>query len=523
MGANGAGKSQLLREIVNNGGARNDVVFIEGGRSIRLGDSIQMLDGDVPNFESAVSMYNQQRRSDLSNRLTHSLRLLDMKGLRLRAQHSDAIEEWRADGYHGPVPARPQLPLDRVFSLFSELFPDIQLRADERRLWVKKDGHDYGPSSLSDGEKQSFSILADLIETTNTHHTVIVDEPELNLHPGIADRLWTLVEDEFPDHRFIYATHSINFALRENVEKVYVLGRSGRIEPFADLNALDRSEARELLGELPGMLSANRVVVTEGDDKSFDTVFYRWLINDPKVEIYAAGDCWKVSKVVEGSSVWGRISTGVSLLGVVDRDFRPEELISELTRAGSLVALELHEAESYACLPHVLSAIAKKIGSQAKLLEVKEVSDAIFAELRAQLHNIAAKRYFAKANLRLAVSVSRKILDKAAALDELIGVVRQECEIEAAKAHMRFDPDDAEQFIRDEVSRLNTIVTAGNVVEALKYLPGKELLNKLAPRAGCANATDVMRSLRANFKPADFSETAALASKLTRESAAPWP
>ena len=53
----------------------------------------------------------------------------------------------------------------------------------------------------------------------------MVDEPELNLHPELAERLWTLLESEYDDKRFLYATHSIQFALRPNVEALYVLSQ----------------------------------------------------------------------------------------------------------------------------------------------------------------------------------------------------------------------------------------------------------------------------------------------------------
>jgi hypothetical protein len=56
--------------------------------------------------------------------------------------------------------------LDRLFELFAEIFPQISLSYDSqsKRLSAQKNGQTYGPSNLSDGEKQVFSILADLIE-----------------------------------------------------------------------------------------------------------------------------------------------------------------------------------------------------------------------------------------------------------------------------------------------------------------------------------------------------------------------
>jgi energy-coupling factor transporter ATP-binding protein EcfA2 len=228
--------------------------------------------------------------------------VLDKKDAQLKSAHSDAVEKWVKSGQQGECPKRKQPPLEHLFELFTEIFPRISLsyNADARQLWAEKDGSRYGPSGLSDGEKQVFSILADLIELEDDHDLIVADEPELNLHPELAERVWTLIENEFPLKHFIYATHSINFALRPNVEKVWIVSaRHHNITDFRGLNSLDRDEAVAFLGAIPGILSADHVLVTEGHEKSFDAIFYRWLLGDSKLEIYPAGSCTDVEAVVK--------------------------------------------------------------------------------------------------------------------------------------------------------------------------------------------------------------------------------
>jgi energy-coupling factor transporter ATP-binding protein EcfA2 len=308
LGANGAGKSKLLTEIRDHAGqitGGKKAVYIEGGRTIKIRDVLQLDHtnyGQFDRYESAINTYLNKRNQFLAERVFDALIVLDKKDAQLKSAHSDAVEKWVKSGQQGECPKRKQPPLEHLFELFTEIFPRISLsyNADARQLWAEKDGSRYGPSGLSDGEKQVFSILADLIELEDDHDLIVADEPELNLHPELAERVWTLIENEFPLKHFIYATHSINFALRPNVEKVWIVSaRHHNITDFRGLNSLDRDEAVAFLGAIPGILSADHVLVTEGHEKSFDAIFYRWLLGDSKLEIYPAGSCTDVEAVVK--------------------------------------------------------------------------------------------------------------------------------------------------------------------------------------------------------------------------------
>lgn len=515
LGANGAGKSKLmmeLRDSISRIIAGKKAVFIEGGRTIKLVDVIQF---DMKNFqkfdrlESAIQQHERKRAISLADRIFDAIVVLEKKELQLKSSHSDAVEAWNSRGRMGDYPNRPTAPLTRLFDLFAEIFPKITLTFDYqgRRLTVQQGDQQYGPSDLSDGEKQVFSILADLIELDETHQAIIVDEPELNLHPELAERLWTLVENEFPTKLFVYATHSISFALRENIQKVYVLSSTSQnVSEFTGLECLPRTEVTAFLGGLPGILSASRVVVTEGHEKSFDAIFYRWLLDDSRLEIYPAGGCADVINVVSRTGLWERISTNVSLCGAIDADFRGDDYLTTLAN-NRITLLPLHEAESYLCLPEILCAIAERIGSQENPLTHNDVQRVIIEALQSQRLSIAARRVIARAKINLAVSVERHVLTRASTRDALVVELRIAAQAEIAKASTSIGPQQLESLIDTELANIDTLIRANDYVQALRLLPGKELLNRLAPRAGCRNGTDLMRSLKRNFGPADFSRT----------------
>lgn len=524
LGANGAGKSKLLAELrdaIPSLRAGSKPIFIEGGRTIKINDVIKL---DANNFkqydrlDSAMAQYENKRKISLADRLFDALIVLEKRELHLKSTHSDLVEAWENAGRSGDYPKRQIPPLSRLFDLFSEIFPQISLSYDyqARRLSAQKDGVTYGPSSLSDGEKQVFSILADLIDLEDAHSVIIADEPELNLHPELAERLWTLIENEFEDKTFIYATHSINFALRSNVRSVFVLSAdSANITEFTGLESLPRNQVTAFLGGLPGILSANKVVVTEGHEKSFDAIFYRWLLTDPRLEIYPAGGCADVAAVVTKSGLWSKIATKVSLCGVVDTDYRDESYLASHA-VSSIVILPLHEAESYLCLPEVASAISERIGSQEKTLTKEAVSELVLDALSTQRLAVAARRVFSAAKIHLSVSVERKVLAATYSRDALVAELRTAADSEIQKANATIGPSQVESALDRELSKIDAALQSRDVIAALRLVPAKEVLAALAPRAGCKNGTDLMRSLKRNFSPSDFPRLEELRSMLER-------
>ncbi len=525
LGANGSGKSKLLEELKKAGvdqkgtNQRRKVIYIEGGRTMVIKDVVQPEGPQVGNYmtmEGAEKHYEQKRDKKLAGRVLDALIVLDKRDAEIKAQHSDTVEKWIASGSPGKCPTRPLPPLERLFALFTEIFPGIALSYSQKNktLVAQQKGQEYGPSHFSDGEKQVFSILADLIELADDQTLIIADEPELNLHPDLAARLWTLIENEFPDKTFIYATHSISFALRRNVEKVYVLSSNAdHLEEFTGLESLPRSEVSTFLGAIPGFLTANRVLVTEGHEKSFDSIFYRWLLSDTEVEIYPAGGCTEVLPIINKSGLWDKITSKIGMLGVIDMDFRSEEYLKSLIST-SVKGLTLHEAESYLCIPAIITAVATRIGSMDMPLTSSIVEDRILEMLNRDKLVVAAKRLFFEKNLKLGISVTKKLLAASKTRDEMLSAIKDAASDERTKAIEFTSESKLESDFDAVLATIQTAIDRKDIMAALQFLPGKELLNELSPLAGCKNGDALMRSLRTNFKPGDFPQTRDLAEAL---------
>jgi energy-coupling factor transporter ATP-binding protein EcfA2 len=347
MGANGSGKSQLLNRLAGESehlfGAEYTPVLIEGGRVMNMPPDVGLSQRTMEvyaNPTAARTNYRTTRRGTLAGRMQRTFVMLRALETEQKSTHSDAVHAWVLAGKVGPMPLRDTPPLERLKQLFNDVFPAMHLDLTEaHQLYVKRGAAHYPITNMSDGEKQVLLILAEVVILTNERSVFLVDEPELNLHPALAESLWSSVEQAYPDDVFIYATHSLPFAMRGGVETLHILGY-GKV----DTNTLweGAADLKPFLGALPGIIRAKLSLAVEGDETSFDSPFYKWLLGTKDINIVPAGSSTDVIAAANRQGLWRQISTDVKLRGVIDRDFRTTAQASP-----NVEILEYHEAESY--------------------------------------------------------------------------------------------------------------------------------------------------------------------------------
>jgi energy-coupling factor transporter ATP-binding protein EcfA2 len=522
LGANGAGKSTAIRTLVANAalfGANRPVIYVEGGRAVVVPDAIEVDQRTFAQYgtlDSATKTHAAKVKSAFSGRIKDALFVLLRRGENLKIEHSDAVSRWISAGKNGDCPILSPLPLQRLFDAFNEVFPEIALSfADgtKRQFRCTKAGSVYQPSKLSDGEKQVLAILADIALLAKSTSVVLVDEPELNLHPSLANRLWERIEADLPDATFVYATHSIGFALRPTVDKVIVLGTNGReTMELSDLRDLPPAEAREFLGAIPAILASNAALVAEGDnDASFDGLLYRWLAPDRKAEVICLGGCGDVQAATTRTGVWDRLAPQATVVGVVDRDFRSD---STLDLLAPCLVLGLHEAESYLCHPKLLSDLARKLKLVSPLPTEEVVLAHIWEFMKSDQLRIAALRTFSRASLRLGVSIDKKTLRSAtdvAGLRNLIGTAARN---EADKAHRSIGEAATLDILDAELRRVEGALGSRDPLTMLRLVPGKELLAQLAPRVGCRDRMMLLRAASEHLTVSDYPHLVELQAQL---------
>lgn len=132
MGANGCGKTQLLRELAHPAlypnqplgpehsrpFDRRPLLYIEGGRVSNPPEQI-----DPRQMDS--QMFQRQPKVTLDSRLDRTIREL-LEGQQLNESEYDAaLLKWAKEGAVGPKPERGEYKIDNLAALFAEIFRHI--------------------------------------------------------------------------------------------------------------------------------------------------------------------------------------------------------------------------------------------------------------------------------------------------------------------------------------------------------------------------------------------------------------
>ena len=151
-------------------------------------------------------------------------------------------EEWATISDSGSAITREQFNatsrMYRFRNAFDRFFDTIRFSRIEKRVLFAKNGHEIPVDGLSTGEKQIVFRGAHLLKNLNGLNggIVLIDEPELSMHPKWQDRVLKYYRELFSSGgaqcvQMIFATHS-EYVLRAALEDpehtlVIVLSESG--------------------------------------------------------------------------------------------------------------------------------------------------------------------------------------------------------------------------------------------------------------------------------------------------------
>ncbi len=523
LGANGTGKSKTLQELRDRVGEfypGRTIVYVEGGRTIKLIDSLEVNRNNFETYktlEKAEKAHKNKRTATLSDRVVDGLMLLDKKGQEIKDNHSDKVDAWQKSGQVGPAPIREEPPLNKLFNLFSEIFPAITLtlNSQTKKLLCSKNGSaPYSPLLLSDGEKQVLSILADISILADPNSLILVDEPELNLNPSLASRVWETIENDLPQSIFIYTTHDVGFSMRSNVEKVFVLSNENEnISEIKNINQISPNDLRLLLGSIPAILSTNAALITEGKPNSFDSIFYRWVLGTAAIETVPMGGGSDVVAVSNRTGVWDAIAPTVSIKGVIDRDFKSDETLSNFC-SPTTVILDFHEAESYLCIPAIVKTVSESIGLIEKPPTIEEIESTIRQEFEHNLLKISAQRVFDKTTIKLSVSIQKKVLNEISTEQELEEKLLEESRNQTEFAEEHLSEDKIKEFLASELSICKKALSENDINKMLKLTPGKSLIAKISSITGARNISDYARACAKHIRIDSIQELQSLRDRI---------
>lgn len=467
VGANGAGKTRLGAWLVGQFGYDR----VSAQRSLSL-SNISM---QTP--EDAKAQKNQQVANWRTN-VSDAASDLQALVTDLKAEDVQSATRYRQLGKEtaGKAGVPEETNLDVLVRLWGLVFPgrEIDLTGyTPKARWTEgsRATEYYSTASMSDGERSAFYHIARILQANPG--VVVVDEPEIHLHPMLARRFWDLVESQRPDCRFIYITHDLNFALSRR-------GRVGIVRGPTEVELLDEGSGipsdlfESILGAASLSVVAERIVFCEGTvEKSVDVAIYGTWFRAPATAVVPVGGC-ETERRTFATFGESRIIRNAKAEAIVERDFWPDSYLTELTSQG-LHVLPTHEVEG--------------------LLALREVADPIADHLAIKNFDKRYLAFEAKMRSRFTGIVFNKVVLERAKREidvKLLGLANKaipKSDVAGTRANLIAAVDlttavpDVGQLYHDH-EKLVSVALAGAAEDMLRVLPGKEALNLLVGELG---------------------------------------
>ncbi|MDL4817734.1 AAA family ATPase [Actinomadura opuntiae] len=272
--------------------------------------------------------------------------------------------------------------------LIAEMVPEIgklEIRTQENRLQITfsnsyTPGTELNLKDLGTGVEQLLlTAVVGLIE--ESPFTLIIEEPETNLHSAAQRALLNLLSGWATDRQIIAATHSpVMLDWSPGDGRLWLVTREKGVSNVATVGN-DPLAALNSLGVRPSdILSANRVLVLEGP--SDEEVFAAWfphLIRDPRVAVLfgEGGDNARHGDRFAKWLVSGERLGLQRALYIRDRDELSREALEKLEKSSTVFILSRRELENYLLDPEAIASVLKRYIDDEN--EAPDASDVVTA------------------------------------------------------------------------------------------------------------------------------------------------
>lgn len=346
IGANGSGKSRFAAALAHELGDKAfrisalNALYLQGndadaGSVSRLHDRAGVKLGGETEFERLMALL---LHDEMTNLLSYKL---------ARATGSGDAEMGKTR-------------LDRLIELWQEVYPGNRMLIESERLLFVRNGNDesYAAARLSDGER-AVLYLGGAMLYAPSRSVVLVDSPEMFLHPTVMQSLWNRLEQMRPDVTMVYTTHDLEFASsRPGTATVWVKNYD---PSAARWDYLILPPGSPLGDEMYMAIMGARkpVLFIEGDGvHSIDAQLYPLIFKNYTVK--SLGSC---NKVIEATRTFNDLNSfhHMASTGIVDRDRRDKAEVEYLRRKNIMVP-SVAEIENILLLEEVVRAAASARG-----------------------------------------------------------------------------------------------------------------------------------------------------------------
>jgi predicted ATPase len=245
-------------------------------------------------------------------------------------------------------------------------FVGIQSSGATRTILFDSSGKELPFSKLSGGEREIAFLVGQIERFGLRQGLLLIDEPELHLNPDLLRTWVAFLRDTVTDGQVWLATHSLEAVEVAGPEASFVFDKDPADRLTKSVTLLsDRPVVSALsasVGAPAFSLAKLRFVFVEGDRQTRERERFFDICGDSEINRFVeGGSCHEVIRRLQYVSELA-IETGEQLRvgGVIDRDFRPEAVLTELSQKADVHVLGCHEVENLFLQPEALSVIAER-------------------------------------------------------------------------------------------------------------------------------------------------------------------
>lgn len=351
---------------------------------------------------------------------------------------------------------------EQLKEMWERLLPLRKMQLTGDRVDVSAGDITYSAGEMSDGERAVFYMLGQALMAP-ANAVLLIDEPELHVHPSILSKLWDEVQAARGDCSYVFITHDLNFAAHRLGQKFvirsYRQGPVWEIEEVPEETDFDEATVTLILG------SRRPILFVEGRQSSLDSAVFRACF--PDWTVIPRGSCEEVIHSVVTMRRNAAL-TRVTCAGLVDADDYTAEESSALAMHG-IGVLPVSEIENLVLLPDVSRVIVRSEGFSGDDLTRRLA--ALCDELVTVASGAIESTVMQHCRRRIDRSLKRIDLSAATSTDQLAG----EYEVLTQSVNVN-------GLANEAMSRLEAALRSKDLPAMLKYFDGKGAFMAAAAR-----------------------------------------
>jgi ABC-type cobalamin/Fe3+-siderophores transport system ATPase subunit len=369
-------QNPVLKNYINSrkyGSGRyvGSVVQIDSSRSVQsvTYNPVNWLGADPDDADAPSNFY----LNPFTNRWQDFVNYIHQKSAARDKKLAEAIKG-NPDLLGGEILSRNPNPLDKYKEIFSAILPgktllDINPAKPGIFRYLDESEQELPFSSLSSGEQEVIKVLFDVARKDIRHSVLIVDEPELHLHPTLTFKLIEALKN-IGDHtnQFIFLTHSPDLiSTYYSTGDVYFIDQKptsgNQAHRLSDLEH-EHKDVASLVGQNLGLFAVGKkLVFVEGENSSIDRQSYQKIAQpiDPEIRVLPAGSVLNILALANIEEQIRKSIFGIDIYMIRDRDGLSEGQVAALEKNGRIRCLKRRHIENYFLDEEVLMKVAQKL------------------------------------------------------------------------------------------------------------------------------------------------------------------